>query len=293
MLPGLVNAAAGGIQFKIEWVAGSQNVLIRAGVTGFGAMQGAVSTEMGAGLWAYRYLRRYGAVESGWGLGYEVYGLAGAGKNENLLGSTLSMYQHDAFFRAGRSGDFFGLGLGVSRDIPFGSLRKFAVRRGHALVRVANGNHSVHLNFANDFRAGPFSGSARDQGPTGSFHIGYARIDHRRLRRYGLGLDFFTPEPDYARAPDNPQNSADGAKRVWHNTRPWADLFHANSFVMIGQQEANRAWSAKLGVDSAKWGAYVQNRIHDSFGLYPRYPWPVTEPARPYIEAAVSNGDLQ
>lgn len=281
-------AASGGIQAKLEFIVGSQDVRAKLGLFGFVAAEGRLSAEIGAGVWTYAYHRRFGAEENHFGFGYELFALVGVGNNENLLGSTISEHQTGAIFRSNRPGDFAGLGLGVSRDRPFGSLEKFAVQRGHALMRIARNQHSWQLNFANDLRIGPFLGAAKDQGPTGSLQISYAEIDGRRLQKYGLGLDLFTPNPDYARPASNPQNSEDGAKRSWHTTSPWQDLFHANLYLQFSRQQDNLAWSTKLGVDSKKLGALVQNTIHDSFGLYPRYPWPVEESEQLYVEASAA-----
>ena len=195
-------------------------------------------------------------------------------------------------FRASRSGDFAGVGFGFSRDRPSGSLAKFGVRRGHAIIRVGRGNESYHLHFANDFRAGPFWGEATDLGATGTLVLGYAHANRSRQRRVVLGFDMFTPVPDYLRAPSNPQNSDDGAKRSWFTTEPWADVFHGNLYVGLSEQQDDRLITMRAGVDSARLGAYIQNTIHDGFGLYPRYPWPTEQTAKPYVELALVTGSL-
>ncbi len=283
-------AAAGGVQAKFEWVFGSQDRYARLSFSAFAANSGKVSLEAGLGLWSYFYLRRFGAAEQNWGLGYEAFALAGAGENENMLGATASFHAFDGFYKRGKPGDFIGIGFGISQDKPMGSLNKFGVRRGHAIIRTAHGNRSLHINFANDLRVGPFRGGAKDQGPTGSIQIAYSSLEHDRIRKYGLGADFFTPQPDYTKAPNNPINSDEGAKRTWFTTTPWHDLFHGNIYLMLGQQQEHKHWSAKLGIDSPKLGALIQNRIHDTFGLYPRYPWPVQSPNTFYIETALGTG---
>ncbi|MEM9620570.1 MAG: hypothetical protein AAF993_02905 [Pseudomonadota bacterium] len=290
--PANSHAASGGIQARVEFTLGTHNIQAKLGVFAFAAAEGAISTEGGVGGWCYFYARRFGARTQGHGCGYEAFVLAGIGKNENLLGSTVSRHQADAFYRA-RPGDYAGIGFGISRDQPSGSLRKFGVRQGQAIIRVAAGDHSLHLNFANDLRIGPFRGAASDEGPTGSLHLGYASTDGASLRQFGLGLELFTPVPDYSTSPDNPQNSEDGAKRVWFTTPPWENLFYANLYVQAGRQRDNQIWSARLGVDSMQLGALIQNTIHDSFGLYPRYPWPVQAANQAYVEVTASAGDLR
>ena len=284
------------IQAKLEYTFGSQNNLLKIGLFSFAASDDKVDLEFGAGIWAYPYLTRYGAKAPNWGYGYELFALVGAGNNQNLLGSSVSMYQNDAFFEQKidnrRGGKFFGAGLGISQDQPRGSLQKFGVQRVHLITRFANKSNSTHINFANDLRISKWMGAGLDQGPTGSLHIGHARISGDKLQRLTVGFDAFTPQPDYTRPASNPKNSEAGAKRTWFTNEPWGSLFHANFFLGISEQKRDQVWSAKLGLDSPKLGAYIQNRIHDSFGLYPRYPWPIDENAKFYFELSAATGDL-
>ena len=281
----LASSAGGGVQVKLELTTGTQDTLVRFGLFGFGTIsKGQTAAEAGLGLWGQAHASRYGAATRGWAFGYEAFALVGHGNNDNLLGSTVASTPTNGLFRAGRPSHFFGLGFGVTDERLSGSLAKFGIRRGNAIIRVADGDRSLHLSVANDLRIGPIVGEASDFGPTSSVQVGFARGERRALSRFGLGFDIFTPKQDYGRAPSNPTNSGDGRKRSWYTTAPWGELFHANLYVSAARIEEDHAWSAKLGLDSAKLGAYVQNRIHDGFGLYPRFPWPVGNRDRPYVE---------
>ena len=282
------HGASGDVQAHLQLVVGTQNLTLRVGVYAFGvADTGAFAAEGGAALWAETHLLRWGARTTGVATGYDAFALLGAGQNDNFLGSTIPLTQPRHLYRPGRPGTFVGVGAGVHQLRPSGSLRKFGMRRGNFLFRVADGDRTAHVNFANDLRLGPFQGSARDQGPTGTLRVGYARIDRERLQHVSTTFEMFTPEPDYQRAPSNPQNSDDGAKRSWYTTAPWDRLFHANLYVTAGEQDKDGQWSISAGYDSPRLGAYVQNRIHDGFGLYPRYPWPVEDSGRLFLEASV------
>lgn len=281
----LSSQAGGGVQIKLELTLGNQDTAARISVFGFGAAsKGKTAVEAGLSFWGQYQLRRYGAAHNGWAGGYEAFALVGHGRNDNLLGSVVGQLGTNGFSDPDHRGDFFGLGFGIRDDQIAGSLAKFGVRQGSVILRAASADRSLHLNFSNDFRIGPVYGQATDFGPTSRVRLGYAKVLGRRLDRYGLAFDIFTPQQDFKRAPSNPENSGDGRKRSWYTTEPWGALFHANLYVSAARSTDDSTWSAKLGTDSPRLGAYLQNRIHDGFGLYPRFPWPTAVPNRPYVE---------
>ncbi|MBU2525139.1 MAG: hypothetical protein KKC03_00870 [Bacteroidetes bacterium] len=277
--------AAGGISLKIEWIIGNQNQLIRAGAYAFGTVNvGNAGLESGAHYSVYLFTKRHGYASFNVGHQYEFFGMMGWGKNNNLLGSTVAMQPTLAIYNPEGLGGFGGIGFGFNKDFMPGELRKFNSRRGNLILRYSNSQYSFHLNFSNDLHAGLFNGEGTDLGATGSLFVGASEIRGSALRRLGIGFDVFTPQADYLKLPRNAQNSDDGWRNVWQNKKPLEALFHANLFADVRYQNQAWAWSGRLGVDSPKLGAYVQNSIHDSFGLYPRFSWPVQQKDRLYFE---------
>lgn len=282
--------STGGIRLNIEVTFGSHNISSRIGILAFGtAQQSNLAAELGAGLWAQTHLRRFGAQTTGWSIGYDAFGLVGMGDNSNLLGSALSESVSSAIFQAPSQKGFFGLGFGVIDEHISGSLSKFSLKRGKVIIRAASKASSVHMTFANDLRESIMQGGATDYGQTAAFKIQYNQIRNNSLTQYGLGFEVFTPQPDYNNEPNNPQNSAEGRRRVWYTTKPWDKLFNANLFFEFTRQDEQRSISAKIGLDSPKLGAYAQNKIHDSFGLLPRFPWPVDKKGQVFFEATASS----
>lgn len=288
--------ANGGVSLKIELLLGAQHQYLRMGLYSFGQLNyGQAATEAGGHYSLYFSIKRHGVGGFGVGQQYELFGLAGWGKNSNLLGSAVAVQPTEVIFNPKGSGGFGGLGFGINKDILPAKLRKFNSRRGNLILRYSNSNYSFYLNFSNDVRAGFFKGQGTDLGATGSLLIGAVEIRRYELRALGVGLDVFTPEADYLQLPRNPQNSDDGWRNVWQNLEPYADLFHANLYIEMKYQKQASFFSGKLGIDSPKLGAYIQNSIHDSFGLYPRFSWPTDRKNQLFwefsggINAAITN----
>lgn len=281
--------STGGVRLNIEVTFGSHNISSRVGLLAFGTAQDSnLAAELGAGLWAQTHLRRFSAQTTGWSIGYDAFGLVGMGDNSNLLGSALSESVSTAIFQEPSQKGFFGLGFGVIDENISGSLSKFSLKRGKVMIRVASKASSIHVTFANDLRQAIIQGGATDYGQTAAFKIQYNQIRNNSLTQYGLGFDVFTPQPDHNNEPNNPQNSDEGRRRVWYITKPWDQLFNANLFFEFARQDDQHSISAKIGIDSPKFGAYAQNQIHDSFGLLPRFPWPVDKKGKVYFEATAS-----
>lgn len=277
--------ATGGFSLKAEFIFGSQNQQLKIGGYVFGAVNfGNFGVESGADASLYLFVKRNGVRMTGIGHSHEFFGMAGWGKNTNLLGSTIAILPTESIYNPKGEGGFGGFGFGVNKDFLPGNLRKFNSRRGNFLLRYSNSNYAFNLNFSNDMNAGPLKGQGTDLGATGSLIITAVEIRRYELRRIGVGLDVFTPEADYLHVPRNQINSDDGWRNVWFNSNPYEDLFHANLYIDARFQNNAYAWAGKLGIDSPKIGAYVQNSIHDSFGLYPRFSWPVQQKARLFYE---------
>ena len=279
----------GGIQLNVEVTFGTHNATSRIGLLAFGAAaESNFATELGAGVWAQTHLKRFGARTTGWSIGYDAFGLVGIGDNSNLLGSTLSESIATPIYRERSEKSFLGVGFGVIDENISGSLNKFGLKRGKLILRAANKTSSLHITFANDLRESILRGGATDYGQTAALAIQYNQIRRDSLTQFGIGLDFFTPQPDYNQAPNNRLNSSEGRKRVWNTTKPWDKLFNANLFFEFARQDDEGAISTKIGIDSPKLGAYAQNKIHDGFGLLPRYPWPVNQKDKLFFEANIS-----
>jgi hypothetical protein len=281
--------AHGGLKLNFELTFGTHNMTSRIGLLAFGAAaESNLATEFGAGLWAQTHIKRFGAGTTGWSVGYDAFGLVGLGDNSNLLGSALSESVATPIFRERSEKSFFGVGYGVIDENISGSLSKFGLQRGKLIVRAANKTSSIHLTFANDLRESIMKGGATDYGQTAALAIQYNQIRRNSLTQLGFGLDFFTPQPDYNKEPSNSLNSSEGRKRVWHTSKPWDKLFNANLFFEFARQDDKGAISGKIGVDSPKLGAYAQNKIHDGFGLVPRYPWAIDKKNKVFFEVTAS-----
>lgn len=277
----------GGLIFKAEIALGNQNQWLKLGVFGFGTLNyGDFSLENGLSFAMYGFSKRHTVKTFGTAFSYEYFALAGIGKNENLLGSSVSNLNNEIIFNASKKGGFIGIGFGFEKDVLPKKLGTYNLKRGQFHIRFSNADYSVHLTFVNDFRIGKlFSGEGTDYGSTGSLNIGFTQIrSFNDIYLVGVGLDIFTPQPDYSRSPREKQNSDDGRKNVWFTLPPYKELFYANFYGMATYQDEHRNATAKLGINSNKLGAYIQNRLHDGVGLNPRFPWNVTLNNKLYIE---------
>lgn len=218
---------------------------------------------------------------------YDVFALVGIGTNSNLLGSALTDATNTLIFNSEESGKFSGIGFGFQKDILPKTLEVFNNRRGKLVMRFANANHSIALTFFNDFRFGKlFFGEGTDYGRTGALKMGYTQITSiHTLYNVGLVLELFTPKPNYKLTPNNPINSDDGRKNVWHTSGPYKDLFYANLYGFAQYQSRYYTVVTKLGYNSEKLGAFIQNTLHDGAGLNPRFPWHVATNDKLFFEA--------
>ncbi|WP_405206428.1 hypothetical protein [Aquimarina sp. LLG6339-5] len=281
-------SADGGIMLKAEITIGNQNQWLKLGAYGFGTLNyGDISMESGLSFASYQFLKRHTLNDPGFAYSYDFFALAGIGKNSNLLGSSISNLNTALIFNPNGKGGFNGLGFGFSKDYLPKSLKSYGLRRGAFLMRFSNANHNIHFAFQNDFSIGLFKGAGTDYGVTGSLDIGFTKIiDSQTIQKFGIGIDLFTPRPDYSQSPRNQVNSDDGRKNVWFTLPPFKELFYGNLYGYVTHQENDFSIHSKLGINSQKAGAYIQNILHDGLGLNPRFPWLVETKDKIYIEVS-------
>lgn len=277
----------GGVLLKAEITLGNQNQWLKIGAFGFGvANYGDASIESGVSFATYQFFKKHTKKRSGLAYSYEFFALAGVGKNTNLLGSAVSEMNTAIIFDPRKKGGFNGLGFGFRKDYLPSDLKSYGIRRGQFIMRFSNSDHSIHTVFSNDFKFGAiFNGQRTDYATTGSLTIGFAQIQNNySVYQGGVGLALFTPQADYSKSPRNSMNSDDGRKNVWFTLPPFKDLFYANLYAFGTYQDENYQLHSKLGVNSQWIGAYIQNTLHDGFGLNPRYPWNVEEKDKLFFE---------
>lgn len=280
----------GGLLFKAQIQLGNQNQGVKIGAYAVGsAHYGDVALEGGVALYGGYLFKRHTVKTSGINYGYDMFSLAGIGKNTNLLTSSF-FTNTPVLFEQANDQKFYGLGFGFEKEFLPSQLREFDQKIGKLLMRFANANHSVNVQFKNDFRFGKlFNGDGTDFGNTGHLSISYSSYQSPlRAIHLGLGLQLFTPEADYSRTPNNPLNSDDGSKNVWFTKGQHSRLFYTNVYGFGSYQDDGVFAFAKAGLNSQKLGAYIQNKLHDNFGLNPRYPWEVTTRDRVFIETGAS-----
>ena len=269
---------------SVNLLLGTQLKAVNFGVSIYGtATYQLASVEGGVNINITPFIQKYGVYQGSFSGTLELFGLIGYGENENLLGSNIGLTKHTAFYDY-RIPDtrFYGLGMAIILNHLRGDLKKFQNKQGGLLLRFSDHQNSLAINVTNDVNVGPFAKSGTDKGSTGRVMVSYTTIRDRDLYGFGLGLDMFTPEPDHGNAPRSNTNSEDGSRPVWVNTEPYSDLFHLNLFASFVYQNEEINFDGRFGVDHYKIGAFIQNTLHDSFGLYPRFSWPVARKARFY-----------
>ncbi|WP_282085684.1 hypothetical protein [Aquimarina algiphila] len=278
--------ADGGILLKAEITLGNQNQWLKVGIFGFGTLNyGDLSLESGISFASYQFRKRHTIKMNGLAYSYEFFALGGIGKNSNLLGSSISNMNNAIIFNPLGKGGFNGLGFGFGKDHLPKKLKTYGLKRGALFMRFSNANHNIHLTFLNDFRIGWFSGAGTDYGVTGSLDIGFTKIeDNKTIYQLGFGVDLFTSRPNYSKSPRNLINSDDGRKNVWFTLGPYEDLFYGNLYGYGTYQNDTYSIHTRLGTNSQKAGAYIQNILHDGIGLNPRFPWKVETADKLYLE---------
>lgn len=278
----------GGALLGVKMVLGNQNKMMQLGISTFGtASFGKLAFEGGFSLYKGFVLQRHTIATNGFIGGYDVFYVAGYGNNQNLLGSSLSQYNAPIIYDVDKKDSFVGVGFGFEKQYLPRDLKEFNQRLGRLMLRYAKNDVSYGLTFKNDFKLGTiFYGQATDFGDTGSLFLTYTSIKNKEeVSQIGLAIQLFTPKPEYTQIADNYTNSDDGRKNVWHTTGVYKDVFYANAYIAYKHQTHNFVYQSKLGIESNKLGAYIQNRLHDNFGLNPRYPWHVTKNNQSFVEA--------
>lgn len=281
----------GGFLVKGTLLLGNQNQWLQIGAYGFGTLNyGDVALESGLSFVSYQFVKRHTKKLNGFAYSYEFFSLVGIGQNSNLLGSSVSKLNNEVIFNPNGQGGFSGLGFGFSKDRLPKSLKSYGIKNGQFLMRFSNANHSIHTIFTNDFKFGYlFNGERSDYATTGAFHVGFTSIyDRQGVYQAGIGLELFTAQPDYSKPPRNRINSDDGRKNVWYTLPPYKDLFYTNLYAFGAYQNADYSVSTRIGINSERLGAYIQNRLHDGIGLNPRYPWDLTQKDKLFIETSGS-----
>lgn len=283
-----------GLLLKAKIYLGNQHQGIKIGAYGLGVGQYKnTAIESGISLYSGYLFKKHTVKTKGFNFGYDVFILGGIGNNNNLLGSS---FLEDGLALATIENKqlFYGIGFGFEKEFLPNQLAVFNQRLGKFLMRFSNKNGSVNIQFKNDFRAGNvFNGEGTDFGKTGVLIVGYSKIVNP-LESYqvGLGLTLFTPPPNYSITPNNYINSDDGSKNVWYTEAPFNKLFYANLYSFVNYQNNFVSTQIKTGVNSQKLGAFVQNTLHDSFGLNPRFPWDVAAKDKVFFEFDTSFNTL-
>ncbi len=78
---------------------------------------GDVSLESGVSFATYTFVKRHTVKQQGLAYSYEVFALAGIGKNSNLLGSAISDMNTQLLFNPSGKGGFNGIGLGFWKGL--------------------------------------------------------------------------------------------------------------------------------------------------------------------------------
>lgn len=280
----------GAFLVKAQIKLGNQNQGLKIGAYAVGAAHyGDAAIEGGVALYSGYLFKRHTVKTGGLHFGYDVFSLVGIGNNTNLLVSSF-FADNPLLFSPEVNQQFYGLGFGFENEFLPATLNEFNQRVGKFLLRFSNARHSINTQFKNDFRFGKvFNGQGTDYGNTGHLSISYSAYQSPlQAIHLGASLQLFTPEADYSRTPNNPQNSDDGSRNVWYTQGKHARLFYTNVYAFGSYQEEGVFAFAKAGLNSQKLGAYIQNKLHDNFGLNPRYPWEVTARDKIFIETGAS-----
>ena len=279
---GTINGAV-----SINLLLGTQLKALNVGLSVFGTTtyKSETSLEGGVNFNFSPFIQKYGIYQGNFSSSIEMFGLVGYGQNNNLLGSNVGLTKHTAFYDYDvKGGSFYGAGVSFILNKIIGDLKKFENKQGGIILRFSQNQNSVAFNMVNDATPGPLGKSGSDKGSTARAFLSYTTIKGIELYGLGIGLDMFTPVADYGKAPRANVNDEDGTVAVLYNTKPYDDLYHLNLFSSFVYQhkENNFNLDGRIGVDNSKVGAFVQNTIHDNFGLVPRFDWPVEQKGKFY-----------
>lgn len=280
-----------GILARVTVTLGNQNQKLDAGLLAIGTINyGDAALESVLSLSVGQLLKKHTIKQSGIFYGYDFFTLAGVGKNTNLLAAGITNQATVLLFNTEGEGGFNGIGFGFQKEYLPAGLSHFNQKIGKIILRFSHAQHAFDISFLNDFKFGRlFNGDGTDFGSTGALRIGFTKIiSASEIYRTGIALELFTPKPDYSETPNNPLNSDDGRKNVWHTQTPFEAVFYANLYAFGTYQSMHYSASAKAGLNSQKLGAYVQNTLHDGSGLNPRFPWNIKAKDKALLEISGS-----
>ncbi len=216
---------------------------------------------------------------------YENYVFFGDGRENNKSDFTYVSNLYSSNYNLDNNiNTFSGFGIGAKRYFLKKDLKHFSNQQALIVGRIKTKKGMVVFRTNNDFKTTLFRGGGTDQGETGRFYLSYSHVEGQQVHTLSLNLNLITPVPDYSRNPDNPVNSEYGMRAVLHGIAPHDNLFHGNFYVGYVYQEGMFNQTVELGVDSQKWGGFLQNILHDSFGLYPRFGWDMKAKNKLYFQ---------
>lgn len=275
------------VGLSVSALMGTQSNLLNIALTTGGVVQyNDFANEIGGGIGVDVAITRYGVFAKHLNFLWEGYWLTGIQHSEPTFfyAGTLNSLPLENLRQTWNP--FNGIGFGIQRSYSKGRLAPFDKKLGVLILRNSWDNHVNIIRSSNDFRGGPFRGGGTDQGETGAFAIAHyiQNTTTEEIHQLGVDLSLFTPVPDYARNPENIVNSDLGSHPVLYGKKPFDKLFLGNLFVSYGYVHKNWRQKLAMGVDSKKLGAFTQNKLHDSFGLYPRFAWPTNQKDKLYFQ---------
>lgn len=164
------------------------------------------------------------------------------------------------------------------------SLGKFAARFGNTPDQLYG--RRFWVVYRNDGSL-PFNpGSGSDQGPTAFLGL-YVTFDQKRTGLTRLGwtvIDMRTPRGYLAPGQENSSNSIYGAP-----VGPYSGISSIDFTVTVARSgELKVDFRGAAGIDSAKWGKFVQDFIHTKVSNSPLFPWPEKDPPKFFSEMGVA-----
>ena len=140
--------------------------------------------------------------------------------------------------------------------------------------------------YSNDGKL-PFNpGSGSDQGPTAFLGL-YITFDQKKTGLTRLGwtvIDMRTPRGYLAPGQENGSNSIYGTA-----AGPYSGISSLDFTVTVARTGVLKVdFKGAAGVDSAKWGKFVQDFIHKKVSNSPLFPWPEKDPPKFFSEMGVA-----
>lgn len=290
-VPILAAETDGGAAVNVRLTLGNQNKSLALGIPLFGAAVGGhASVEGGVSYTLGQHFQMFEVGSLGWGrsalsstLDWQVQGALG--QHRGFLG--LDSGSPTPLFANDRRKFTAGLGLGQRYNWLPTRIKEFENVQGTLKVFFAHGDFRESILFSNDTRMYfPLLvlGGGTDLGPTASL---LGRLDIRNGRgvlSLGIAHDMFTPLPDRTRPPTN-TSVRQGKHGTYFTQGNFQNLYHGNTYTFAEFRERHWQASVKLGVDSQRLGAAIQDFIHNNVTGSPLFPgWDPNQPARLFLE---------